>query len=57
MWEARRDVHEGYVPGQWERKVMAISQLEHGTCGEQAGYKDGERSYQVQRLPAHSLSF
>lgn len=33
---------KGCVTGQWERKVIAISQLEQDSHGEQAGHKVGE---------------
>lgn len=45
---------KGRVTRQWAKKVITISQLEQDSHGEQAGHKDGEKSYQVQRLPAHS---
>lgn len=48
---------KGHVTRQWAKKVITISQLEQDSHGEQAGHKDGEKSYQVQRLPAQHLSF
>lgn len=40
-WEARGKVHEGMCNRSWERKVIAISQLEQDSHGEQAGHKNG----------------